>query len=127
MFINKEEFANSLTHGIGAVILLITAPVLFAQFPGKVIMKWPVVVFLFCLFITFLISSVYHAVTDEHYKKVFRVFDHISIFMLIGGTFTPIVIYNMGGWNGWPFLAVFWGAMVCGVVFKVFFTGKHVY
>lgn len=48
----------------------------------------------------------------------------MSIFLLIGGTFTPIVVYNMGAWNGIPFLAVFWSVMTCGIIFKIFFTGR---
>jgi hemolysin III len=125
MVVNKEEFANSLSHGIGAVIFLAAAPVLFSQFSGKDTVMWPVVVYLFCLFMTYLTSTIYHSFTDDHYKKILRILDHISIFLLIGGTFTPIVVYNMGNWNGWPFLSVFWIAMAGGIIFKIFYTGKH--
>jgi hemolysin III len=123
----KEEFANALTHGIGTVLFLTAGTCLFAYalYHGNVMLLWPVGVYVFCLLMTYISSTVYHAVTNPDYKKVLRIFDHISIFLLIGGTFTPIVVYNMGDWNGLPFLAVFWGAMACGIILKIFFTGKY--
>jgi hemolysin III len=127
MIENKEEFANALIHGIGAVLFLAAAPVLFLNplFYDKALPAWPVIAYMFCLLMTYVTSTVYHAVTSLDFKRVLRIFDHISIFLLIGGTFTPIVAYNMGDWNGWPFLAAFWGAMISGIIFKIFFTGKY--
>jgi hemolysin III len=120
-----EEFANALTHGIGVVLFLAVTPILLIHAHGNAIMFWPVIVYIFCLLMTYITSTVYHAVTKPDFKKVLRIFDHICIFLLIGGTFTPIVVGNMGDWNGWPFLAVFWGVMTCGIILKIFFTGKY--
>lgn len=120
----REEFTNALTHGIGAVLFMTAAPILFLRVPDKAYGIWPVTGYLFCLLMTYVTSTVYHAVSKPVHKKILRVFDHISIFLLIGGTFTPLVVYNMGAWNGSPFLAVFWAALICGMIFKVFFTGK---
>jgi hemolysin III len=124
---NKEEFANALIHGIGAVLFLVLSPVLLANplLQENSSLLWPSVGYIFCLLMTYIASATYHAVTIPDFKKVLRIFDHISIFLLIGGTFTPIVVFNMGGWNGWPFLAVFWGVMTAGIIFKIFFTGKY--
>jgi hemolysin III len=123
----KEEFANALIHGLGAILFLAAAPVLLAYtfHQGESKVFWPVIVFIFCLLTTYVTSTVYHAVTHPDYKRVLRIFDHISIFLLIGGTFTPIVYYNMGDWNGVPFLLVFWGVLACGMILKIFFTGKY--
>jgi hemolysin III len=121
----NEDFANSLTHGLGAVIFLIAALFFFLDpLLLKVNSFWPLVVYSLCLLTTYTISTVYHAVTSTEKKALMRKFDHISIFLLIGGTFTPIVVYNMGDWNGLPFLAGFWGVLLGGMVFKIFFTGK---
>jgi hemolysin III len=127
MLEKKEEFANALIHGIGAVIFLAATPILFLNplFHDKALLAWPVIAYMFCLFMTYIASTIYHAVTEPDYKRILRIFDHSSIFLLIGGTFTPIVVYTMGDWNGWPFLAVFWGVMTCGIIFKIFFTGKY--
>jgi hemolysin III len=122
---SKEEFANSVIHGIGAVFFLAAAPMLFLTMTDhNSFTSWPLVVFVFCLLMTYISSTVYHAIADPELKKQLRIFDHMSIFLLIGGTFTPVVVYAMGDWNGWPFLSVFWGVMFCGIIFKIFFTGR---
>jgi hemolysin III len=125
MIEKKEELANALTHGIGAILFLSASPILLVHLQGNTTRFWPVIIYTFCLLMTYIASTVYHAVTSPDLKKVLRIFDHISIFLLIGGTFTPIVLYNMGAWNGWPFLITFWGVMTGGMVFKIFFTGKY--
>jgi hemolysin III len=124
MIDHKEEFANALIHGIGALLFMVIAPFLlfFARDHSRTI--WPVLGYILCLIIMYINSTVYHTVTDQSLKRKFRVVDHVSIFLLIGGTFTPIVVYNMGTWNGWPFLIGFWIAMLLGIVFKIFFTGR---
>jgi hemolysin III len=125
MIEKKEELANALTHGIGAILFLSASPILLAHLQCNTTRFWPVFIYTFCLLMTYIASTVYHAVTSPDLKKVLRIFDHISIFLLIGGTFTPIVVYNMDAWNGWPFLITFWGVMTGGMIFKIFFTGKY--
>jgi hemolysin III len=85
MIINKEELANALIHGIGAVFFMTAAPVLFLtqQTHHASLPYWPLLVFLSCLLMTYVTSTVYHAITEPEYKKVLRVFDHVSIFLLI--------------------------------------------
>lgn len=124
--INREEFANAITHGIGAVFFIAAAPFLFYNLNsgGDQRSALPVFIYVLCLLFTYFASTVYHAVPAPDYKKTLRIFDHVSIFLLIGGTFTPIVYFNMGTWNGWPFLIAFWSLMIGGVVFKIFFTGR---
>jgi hemolysin III len=124
--INREEFANAIIHGIGAVFFIAAAPFLFYNLNsgGDQRSALPLLIYVLCLLITYFASTVYHAVTTPDFKKTLRVFDHVSIFLLIGGTFTPIVYFNMGTWNGWPFLITFWSLMIGGVVFKIFFTGR---
>ncbi len=123
----REEFANALIHGIGTILFLAIAPVLMVNplLQDNSLLMLASVIFLFCLLFTYITSTVYHAVTNPDLKKVLRIFDHISIFLLIGGTFTPIVVFNLGDWNGLPFLMVFWGVMTCGIILKIFFTGKY--
>jgi hemolysin III len=125
MIENKEEKANSITHGIGAILFLTAAPFLLAKAHLQGRLLWPSAVFMGCLFMMYANSTFYHSAVSSGIKHRLRIFDHISIFLLIGGTFTPIVVYNMGDWNGLPFLTVFWGVMACGIVFKLFFTGKY--
>lgn len=124
--VNREEFANALIHGLGAVLFIAAAPFLFYNLNsvGDQRSSLPVLIYIVCLLFTYFASTIYHAVTMPDYKKTLRILDHISIFLLIGGTFTPIVYFNMGSWNGWPFLIAFWSTMIGGVIFKIFFTGR---
>ncbi len=64
-------------------------------------------------------STLYHAITHPGAKRVFRIFDHTSIFVLIAGSYTPLtlVLLRESGW-GWPIFAVVWTAALLGIVFN---------
>ncbi len=119
----KAELANALTHGIGAVCFIAISPVLLFM-PLKnneMSVMWVNAGYICCLLITYISSTIYHAVTDPFFKKSMRVMDHISIFLLIGGTFTPLAFRYM---TGQIFLMIFWLFILAGILFKVFFTGR---
>lgn len=122
----RNEKINVITHGIGIIIFLVITPflIIYAQRTTSII--WPLIAYSVCLLIMYINSTLYHSITDAGKKRIFRIIDHVSIFLLIGGTFTPIVVYNMGDWNGWPFLFVFWIVMAMGILFKIFFTGRFI-
>jgi hemolysin III len=69
-------------------------------------------------------SMLYHASRDAETRKLLRSLDHASIYVLIAGTYTPLVLVNMrGGW-GWTLFGLVWGFAIAGVVFKAFFAGR---
>lgn len=123
MIEKKVEFANALTHGIGAVFFIAASPLLiFLSFKqGDLAMAYINVGYVCCLLITYFSSTIYHATTDLFFKKSMRIMDHISIFLLIGGTFTPLAFKFM---EGRVLLGVFWIFIIAGILFKVFFTGR---
>lgn len=125
-----EEIANSVTHGIGSA-LSIAACVLLIVAAAKSGSAMKVVcasIYGACLIILFTMSTLYHAIVPPKAKKVFRVFDHISIFILIAGSYTPIALISVGGWIGWTMFGIVWGMCILGIVlnsisiekFKVF-------
>lgn len=61
-------------------------------------------------------STLYHAITNRTARKVFRVFDHTSIFFLIAGTYTPITLVTLGGALGWTLFGIVWAAAIVGIV-----------
>lgn len=69
-------------------------------------------------------STLYHGHTDPQSKARLKVLDHISIFYLIAGTYTPVTLVAMRGNWGWTTFAVVWGVALAGTVFKLFFTGR---
>lgn len=117
----KEEIFSSITHGIGAV-LSIAALVVLAYFAGTKGDVWRVVSFSiygFTLFFLYLSSTLYHSILIEKAKKVFRVFDHVSIYLLIAGSYTPITLIAMRGAWGWTIFGVIWGLALLGIVLNI--------
>lgn len=121
-----EEIANSITHGIGAM-LGIAALVLLVVFAAKRGDAWRVVsfsVYGFTLILLYTMSTLYHAFTGEKVKKFFKIMDHSSIYFLIAGTYTPITLTVMRGAWGWTLFGIIWGLAIVGVLFKVFLINR---
>ncbi len=123
----KIELANALTHGIPAIFFLAASPllVIFPLLKRDNIMAYANILFVFGLLMTYLSSTIYHAITDADFKQRVRILDHSSIFLMIGGSFTSIGVAYRGNSDIWTFLAVFWAINLAGIVYKIFFTGKH--
>jgi hemolysin III len=121
-----EEIANAITHGIGAA-LAIAALVLLVVFSAMKGTAWHVVgfsIFGATLVILYLESTLYHSLTNKKVKRLFRKFDHMSIFLLIAGTYTPFCLTILRGTMGWIMFAIVWGSTVVGIILKAFLTGK---
>lgn len=122
----KEEFANSLSHGIGLIFGIIGLPIPIAlaanhgDIPGLVGAS----IFGFGFLMVFTFSTLYHAISHPRVKAALRVMDHISIYFLIAGSYTPFLLVFMFNTTGITVLSVLWGAAIIGVVFKIFATGK---
>ena len=122
----KHEMANSVTHGIGVVFFLIAIPVLMAYCVRYSTFDYTVCagIFAFGLMVTYLSSTLYHSFHHAETKKILRVFDHVSIFLLIGASYTPIVYHYMPHDFAIPFLVILWVIVAGGSIFKIFFTGR---
>ena len=77
------------------------------------------------LIILYTSSSIYHGLRNKNLKKVFRIIDHCSIFILIAGSYTPILLISIGGDIGWKLFIIQWTLVFIGVIFKFLFTGKY--
>ncbi|MBX9785085.1 MAG: hemolysin III family protein [Chitinophagaceae bacterium] len=122
----RLEIANSITHGIGIIFGMAALPVLSALAATKenTIGVVGAAVYGFCFLLLFSFSTLYHAFQHPRAKKVLHVFDHISIYFLIAGTYTPFLLNYMLNARGITMLCVLWGLTLLGILFKVFFTGK---
>lgn len=121
-----EEIANAVTHGIGAALSVagLVLLVVFAALRGD---AWRVVSFSIygaTLIILYLASTLYHSFTNIRLKRFFRTMDHISIFLLIAGTYTPITLVCMRGPWGWTIFGLIWALAIAGVILKAFFMGR---
>lgn len=120
-----EEKLNAITHALGAV-LGIAALVLLIVFDTN---KTPwslfsVIIYGISIIVLFSASTLYHSVKSEKKKHYFRIIDHISIYLLIAGTYTPVLLITLEQSMGWTLFWVVWGIAAFGVILKLFFTGK---
>jgi len=121
-----EEIANSITHGIGALLAIGGLGVLtaFASSRGDV---WHVVacsVFGATLIFSYLTSTLYHSIQQPAIKKVFKALDHSAIFLLIAGTYTPFTLVSLRGPWGWSLFGVVWGLALVGIICETTFAKK---
>jgi len=123
---SKEEWFNSISHGItalGAIIGLVILIVFGAQSKEE----WSLLsAFLYgiSLVVLYAFSTLYHAFTKPKIKRIFHILDHCAIFLLIAGTYTPLLLIVMGGLAGWTFFGLLWTTAIAGIVLKVFLTGR---
>jgi len=117
----SEELINSISHGIGTG-LSITALVLCVVRAAVHGNAWGVVsacIYGSSLIMLYCMSTLYHAITNRTARKVFRVFDHTSIFFLIAGSYTPICLVTLDGENralGWTMFGIVWAMAILGIV-----------
>jgi hemolysin III len=126
IFSKREEIANAVTHGLGAA-LAIAGMVLLIVFSSLHGSPWHIISFTIfgaTLSLLYVVSTLYHALPSLGVKHLFRKFDHMSIFLLIAGTYTPFCLTVLRGWTGWVLFGIIWGAAIGGILLKVFQTGK---
>lgn len=119
-----EEVANSITHGIG-ILLSIAALVLLilaAQNHGGGIRLIAAVVFGATLILEYTNSTLYHAFPWPNVKRIFKILDHSSIYLLIAGTYTPFTLITLSEAGGTWMAAVIWSLAVVGVALEAFWV-----
>jgi hemolysin III len=116
----SEEIAHSVTHGIGIVLAIAALAIMtaFAAVFGTARHIVGCSIFGTTMIILYTASTLYHGIQNEKAKKVFRVFDHSAIFLLIAGTYTPFTLICLKGAWGWTFFGIIWGLAVFGVLLQ---------
>jgi hemolysin III len=122
-----EEIANSISHGIGLVLAIVATPILIiaALRYGN---TWRIVgvsVFAASMVTLYLSSTLYHALTHDRAKQVFRMFDHCAIFLLIAGTYTPFTLGILRGPWGWTLLGLIWTLAAIGLTMKMVLRARY--
>jgi hemolysin III len=122
----KDELANALTHGLGAMLAVaaLVLLVVFSAIYGSALHVVSFTVFGSTLVILYLASTLYHSFSGERVKALFQKLDHMSIFLLIAGTYTPFCLVALPNWIGWTLFGIIWGSAAIGIVLKAWFTGK---
>ncbi len=123
----REDLLNSITHGFGAVLSVLGLVVLlvFSFRSGGV---WPIVgcsIYGTTLVFCHVASTLYHSFRNPRLKKIFRLVDHSSIFLLISGTYTPFLLINLRGRLGWSMFGIVWSVAFLGILYKALFINRH--
>ncbi|MDX2480801.1 MAG: hemolysin III family protein [Desulfuromusa sp.] len=122
-----EEIANSVTHGIGALLSIGGLAVLvgFASLRGD---AWHIAscsIFGSTLILLYVASTLYHSIPLPNIKGILRMIDHSAIYLLIAGTYTPFMLVNMRGPWGWSLFGIIWGIAVTGILLKTTSFGRR--
>ncbi len=122
----QEEFANSVSHGIGILfsIVAISLLITFSVLNGTSIHIVSSAIFGGSILLLYTFSTLYHATQQGKIKTWLRTLDHIGIYFLIAGTYTPFLLLSVRGFWGWTFFGIIWGLTLAGVVFKIFYTHR---
>ena len=120
-----EETLNSISHGFAAIASVIGFIALTLNSSKQEWVLFSSIVYGLSLIILYTCSTLYHWSRNKKIKHVLRIADHCSIFILIAGTYTPILLISIGGSVGWYFFGIQWALVLIGIVLKLFYTGKY--
>lgn len=125
-FTHGQEIVHSIIHAFGVLFGISSIPVLTAIAANGTSVAAIVgaAIYGFCFIMLFTFSALYHAVQQPQLKRALEVLDHISIYFLIAGTYTPFLLIYLNDAFGIGLLAVLWSLTLVGIVFKIFFTGR---
>lgn len=125
-YTKNEEIMNAVTHGIGAGLSIagLVVLVVFASMYGDV---WKIVgsaIYGASMIVLYTASTLYHSFSKTKAASKLNMFDHISIYYLIAGSYTPFMLVNLrGGW-GWSIFGVVWACAIAGTVLKIIYGNK---
>ncbi|HIY47935.1 MAG TPA: hemolysin III family protein [Candidatus Alistipes faecigallinarum] len=118
-----EEIANTVSHGVMALVSLAALPFAavwaYVHDAQGVLAAVSVSVFVISIFLMFLASTLYHSMDpSSRHKEVFHILDHIFIYVAIAGSYTPIALSVIGGWQGVVIAVVQWAMVLFGIFYK---------
>ena len=118
-----EEIANSISHGVGTLAAIAITPFLIIRAtPHGAGAITGAAIFGVSMIVLYASSAIYHSLPQCKAKKIFQIFDHAAIFLLIAGTYTPFTLSALHGTWGWTLFGVVWGLAVAGVILKTIYT-----
>jgi len=122
------EKLNSISHLVGAALALIG---LGALLTVSIQTQDPWVITSFSVFgvsmvLLYTMSTLYHSFSPPGLKRIFRIFDHVSIYLLIAGTYTPYMLVTQRDGNGWLIMGIIWTLTVVGILSEIYLSGRAV-
>ncbi len=122
----REQLAESITHGFGVLLAIVAVPVLLAIAvrSGDPLIVWSCAVYGMTLLMVYTSSTLYHSFEHTSVGRIFRVIDHVCIYFLIAGSYTPLIFLFLNDAGGYVLLAILWIATIVGTLFKIFFVHR---
>jgi hemolysin III len=121
-----NEIFSAITHGIGIILAIIGAVMLIIQgvHVGGVMRITTFSIYATMLIVFYTASTMFHSLYFTRAEKLFQIFDHSAIYLLIAGTYTPYCLVAIQGWLGLTILAVIWVMTILGIVYKSIWLGR---
>lgn len=121
----QGERLNSITHLVGTIFSLMA---LGALLTVSLQTSDPAIIFSFTMFgftlvLLYSMSTLYHSFPPSNLKNIFQLFDHIAIYLLIAGTYTPFMLISLSSSSGLLILGLVWGLALIGILSEIYFTG----
>lgn len=129
IFSNREEKANAIIHGIGALLSIAALIILIVSAVARGT-AWHVVSFtLFgvTMLLLYTSSTLVHGFPAGRAKDIFEIMDHSAIYFFIAGTYTPFLFLAVKGTIGWTLFGIVWGLAIAGTVFKAYFVKRFLH
>ena len=122
------EKLNSISHLVGAALALVG---LGALLTISIQSRDPWMIASFSIFgvtmvLLYTMSTLYHSFSPPKLKRLFKIFDHVAIYLLIAGTYTPYMLVSLRDGNGWIIMTVVWVLAAIGILSELFLKGKAV-
>ena len=123
---NTEEWFNAISHGMTALAAIVgfVILVMLGNSSEKCCTLFSSMIYGLSLVSLYTFSTLYHGLRNEKAKRIFHILDHCGIYLLIAGTYTPVLLVSIGGTTGWMIFGVQWTIALIGIVMKIFYVGK---
>ncbi len=120
-----EETLNAISHAFGLVLSCLALFLLLQNSHGDISRIVSFTIFASSGILLFLASTIYHSLTKVSTKKLFKLLDHCAIYLLIAGTYTPLLAITLAGPLGYTLLTFIWLFAIAGIIFKIKFGNKY--
>lgn len=119
-----EEIASSVLHGLGVIfgIAGLAVMLVFAGLDGDGYKIAASIIYGISIILEYTASTLYHSLTNEKAKYLFKVFDHAAIYLLIAGTYTPYCLVTLREAHGIPILIIIWSLAILGIALEAFWV-----
>ena len=122
-----EEIANSVSHGVGALLAIaaLVLLIVFSCIHGGGARLAAALMMGITLLLEFLFSTLYHAIQHPGAKRVFRIFDHCAIYLVIAGSYAPFALVTLDGRGGLRLAVIVWAIAIVGIVAECFLRERQ--